>query len=180
MFGVLRKREFKSHKFLIMMMIIVCVFEVIIIIILIIRLYDHNIIMNILCRRGQIKVQLFLHSFLIFNIFSILASQLRSDWSVTLDRLEQTYFVTWGAHVLPAATDAGKADGSVSTIGGPLPSYGRKLGKLEPNDFKQVIAKGIKTYGKVPKTFLYCVISQLLILQRFSTRQIKLLVNCTV
>lgn len=92
--------------------------------------------------------------------YSILASQLRSDWSVSFDRLESTYFVTWGAHLtLPPSGEPAKAEGSVSTIGGPLPSYGRKLGKLEPNDFKQVIAKGIKTYGRFapfPNPHLSC------------------------
>jgi hypothetical protein len=85
---------------------------------------------------------------------------------VSFDRLESTYFVTWGAHTtLPAAGDPGKPDGSASTIGGTLPTYGRKLGKLEPNDFKQVIAKGIKTYGTLS---LYYTAHYITLIQSFS------------
>ncbi|EDO38992.1 predicted protein [Nematostella vectensis] len=84
---------------------------------------------------------------------SILASQLRSDWSVSFDRLETTYFVTWGAHTAmpanPAPGEEGKADGGAPVLSsGALPPYGRKLGKLETSDFKQVISKGLKTYAR--------------------------------
>ena len=85
-------------------------------------------------------------------MFSILASQLRADWSVTLDRLDNKYYVTWGssltASVAPAS-DAGK-DGEGSAVvasGGSVPSQGKMLGKLDQEDFKQVIKKGMKTYG---------------------------------
>lgn len=88
----------------------------------------------------------------VLNLFSILASQLRADWSVTLDRLDNKYYVTWGssltASVTPAA-DAGKDDEAAVTTaaGGSLPPQGKMLGKLDQKDFKEVIAKGMKTYG---------------------------------
>lgn len=85
-------------------------------------------------------------------MFSILASQLRADWSVTLDRLDNKYYVTWGssltASVAPAS-DAGK-DGEGAAVvvsGGSLPPQGKMLGKLDQKDFRQVISKGMKTYG---------------------------------
>ena len=91
--------------------------------------------------------------FCIWNLFSILASQLRADWSVTLDRLDNKYYVTWGssltASVAPAS-DAGK-DGEGAAVvvsGGSLLLQGKMLGKLDQKDFRQVISKGMKTYGK--------------------------------
>ena len=83
---------------------------------------------------------------------SILASQLRADWSVTLDRLDNKYYVTWGSSLTATATPAGNAgkdgDAAVPTVSvGSLPPQGKMLGRLDQKDFKQVIAKGMKTYG---------------------------------
>ena len=84
--------------------------------------------------------------------FSILASQLRADWSVTLDRLDNKYYVTWGSSLTASATPASSSgkDGEAAVpivSGGSLPPQGKLLGKLDQKDFKQVIAKGMKTYG---------------------------------
>ena len=84
---------------------------------------------------------------------SILASQLRADWSVTLERLDTLYYVTWGssgAGISTAAGDVGKGSdvALLAASGGSLPPQGKRLGKLGHTDFKQVIAKGMKTYGK--------------------------------
>ena len=85
-------------------------------------------------------------------MFSILASQLRADWSVTLDRLDNKYYVTWGSSLtatVALASDAGKdGEAPVATVsGGSLPPQGKILGKLDQKDFRQVITKGMKTYG---------------------------------
>ena len=86
------------------------------------------------------------------SFLSILASQLRADWSVTLDRLDNKYYVTWGSSLTASATPAGSSgkDGEAAVpivSGGSLPPQGKMLGKLDQKDFKQVIAKGMKTYG---------------------------------
>lgn len=97
-------------------------------------------------------VLLFKTLWCVWNLFSILASQLRADWSVTLDRLDNKYYVTWGssltASVAPTS-DAGKDGEGASVIvsGGSLPPHGKMLGKLDQKDFRQVISKGMKTYG---------------------------------
>ena len=83
---------------------------------------------------------------------SILASQLRADWSVTLDRLDNKYYVTWGSSLTASAAPASDTgnDGKVAAMassGGSLPPQGKMLGKLDQKDFKEVIAKGMKTYG---------------------------------
>ena len=83
---------------------------------------------------------------------SILASQLRTDWSVTLDRLDNKYYVTWGSSLTANAAPASDTgnDGKVAAMassGGSLPPQGKMLGKLDQKDFKEVIAKGMKTYG---------------------------------
>jgi len=47
------------------------------------------------------------------------------------------------------ASDAGK-DGEGAAVvvsGGSLPPQGKMLGKLDQKDFRQVISKGMKTYG---------------------------------
>ncbi|KAM7436007.1 Cytoplasmic dynein 2 heavy chain 1 [Porites harrisoni] len=84
---------------------------------------------------------------------SILASQLRADWSVTLDRLDNKYYVTWRSSLTASATPAGSSgkDGEAAVpivSGGSLPPQGKMLGKLDQKDFKQVIAKGMKTYAR--------------------------------
>ena len=85
-------------------------------------------------------------------MFSILASQLRADWSVTLDRLDNKYYVTWGSSLTASAVSPkddvkdGEA-AAVASSGGSLPPQGKMLGKLDQKDFKQVIDKGMKTYG---------------------------------
>ena len=46
-------------------------------------------------------------------------------------------------------SDAGK-DGEGAAVvvsGGSLPPQGKMLGKLDQKDFRQVISKGMKTYG---------------------------------
>lgn len=83
-----------------------------------------------------------------------MASQLRADWSVTLDRPDNKYYVTWGSSLTATAAptgDAGK-DGEAAvptSSGGSLPPQGKMLGRLDQKDFRQVIAKGMKTYGTI-------------------------------
>ncbi|XP_074620352.1 cytoplasmic dynein 2 heavy chain 1-like [Acropora palmata] len=84
---------------------------------------------------------------------SILASQLRADWSVTLDRLDNKYYVTWGSSLTASAAPASDTgnDGKVAAMassGGSLPPQGKMLGKLDQKDFKEVITKGMKTYAR--------------------------------
>ena len=71
---------------------------------------------------------------------------------MTLDRLDNKYYVTWGSSLTASATPAGSSgkDGEAAVpmvSGGSLPPQGKMLGKLDQKDFKQVIAKGMKTYG---------------------------------
>ena len=50
---------------------------------------------------------------------------------------------------MATASDAGK-DGEGAAVvvsGGSLPPHGKMLGKLDQKDFRQVISKGMKTYG---------------------------------
>ena len=65
--------------------------------------------------------------------------------------MDNTYYVTWGASHLPSrvpSMDAGKTDSAPVPTGSSMPPHGKMLGKLEPSDFKQVINKGLRTYGK--------------------------------
>ena len=71
---------------------------------------------------------------------------------MTLDRLDNKCYVTWGSSLTASATPAGSSgkDGEAAVpilSGGSLPPQGKMLGKLDQKDFKQVIAKGMKTYG---------------------------------
>ena len=71
---------------------------------------------------------------------------------MTLDRFDNKYYVTWGSSLTASATPAGSSgkDGEAAVpivSGGSLPPQGKMLGKLDQKDFKQVIAKGMKTYG---------------------------------
>ena len=69
-----------------------------------------------------------------------------------MDRLDNKYYVTWGSSLTASVTPAGDtgkdSDAAVaSSSGGSLPPQGKLLGKLDQKDFRQVISKGMKTYG---------------------------------
>lgn len=76
---------------------------------------------------------------------NIIKSVIRSDWSVHLDNLDTSYYVTWGgsAKALAAEQTEDHASGSSATPH----SFGRPLGRLDPTDLRQVLAKGMLTYG---------------------------------
>ena len=65
----------------------------------------------------------------------MLVSTARNDWSVALDKLNSGYFVTWGA------------TGGQSLTGNVFGSFGRPLGVLSDEDFKQIVSKGLTAYG---------------------------------
>lgn len=67
---------------------------------------------------------------------STLVSALRNDWSVSVDDLNSMYYVTWGS------------GGGLSKTGNVVGSFGRPLGRLSKEDFKQIVAKGLAAYGK--------------------------------
>ncbi|XP_063807614.1 cytoplasmic dynein 2 heavy chain 1 isoform X2 [Pseudophryne corroboree] len=75
------------------------------------------------------------------NVFdNILMSVLQGDWgSDVLDNVSGSFYVTWGA--LHEA-------GSVLAPGQPLPPHGRPLGRLNSDDFKEVIKKGIIQFSR--------------------------------
>ena len=66
---------------------------------------------------------------------NILLSVIRNDWSVSLDDLKDTYFVTWGT------------TGGLSHTGNVRGSFGRPLGRLSKEDFKQIVKKGLIAFG---------------------------------
>ena len=75
---------------------------------------------------------------------SMLLSVIRSDWSMGLDDLNNTYYVSWGSI------------GGISHTGNVQGSFGRPLGALSKDDFKQIVSKGLVAYGKwnsQPSTF---------------------------
>ncbi|XP_070553238.1 cytoplasmic dynein 2 heavy chain 1-like isoform X2 [Ptychodera flava] len=76
---------------------------------------------------------------------NILSSVLQSDWNAShiVDRSEGAYYVTWGARA--------EAGGTVSAPGAPLPPTGKPLGRLNKDDLRDVINKGIVTYGRENK-----------------------------
>jgi len=67
---------------------------------------------------------------------SLLLSTVRNDWSVSLDDLNGSYYVTWGS------------TGGISKTGNVVGSFGRPLGLLAKDDFKQIVSKGLTAYGK--------------------------------
>lgn len=66
---------------------------------------------------------------------NMLQSTVRSDWSVDLPNLNTLFYVTWGA------------TGGLSITGNVMGSFGRPLGLLSHDDFRQVIRKGLVSYG---------------------------------
>ena len=66
-----------------------------------------------------------------------LISVLRNDWSVSLDKLNSSYFVTWGS----AAANVAVGQTELKNV------FGKPIGPLNEEDFKQIIAKGLHSYG---------------------------------
>ena len=73
---------------------------------------------------------------------SMLVSVARNDWSVALDdAFASSFYVTWGS------------SGGLSKTGNVAGSFGRPLGLLAKDDFKQIVSKGLAAFGKL--FFLY-------------------------
>lgn len=90
----------------------------------------------------------------------MLTSIARNDWSVTLDdAFASSYYVTWGS------------TGGLSKTGNVAGSFGRPLGLLTRDDFKQIVSKGLTAYGKNLKSIKFHLLinpfSTLLILNIF-------------
>ena len=82
---------------------------------------------------------------------NIIKSVVRSDWSVHLENLDTSYYVTWGGSAKAVAAE--QTEGSMSSSG--LQAFGRPLGRLSPADLKQVLAKGMLTYSKLFSWLIY-------------------------
>lgn len=76
---------------------------------------------------------------------NVIKSVIRSDWSVHLDNLDTSYYVTWGGSAKAVAADMTEATASATS----LHAFGRPLGRLGPTDLRQVLAKGMLTYSKL-------------------------------
>ncbi|XP_053400577.1 cytoplasmic dynein 2 heavy chain 1-like [Mercenaria mercenaria] len=71
---------------------------------------------------------------------NILMNVVRGDWSANIfDDLEKEFFVTWGAR---------RDSSAPSAAGAPLPPSGKHLGKLNAEDLKAIIEKGIRFYER--------------------------------
>ena len=66
---------------------------------------------------------------------SMLVSTTRNDWSVSLDDLNTSFYVTWGS------------SGGTAKTGNVVGSFGRPLGLLTKDDFKQIVSKGLNAFG---------------------------------
>lgn len=67
---------------------------------------------------------------------STLISTLRNDWSLSIDTLDGMYYVTWGSA------------GGIANTGNVAGSFGRPVGLLSKDDFKQIVSKGLTAFGK--------------------------------
>ncbi|XP_057314672.1 cytoplasmic dynein 2 heavy chain 1-like isoform X2 [Hydractinia symbiolongicarpus] len=81
---------------------------------------------------------------------SMLASVIRNDWSVTLEDIKNTYYVTWGT------------GGGISHTGNVAGSFGRPLGMLSRPDFKQIVAKGLAAFARDTKEIDYLIFREVL------------------
>ena len=66
---------------------------------------------------------------------SILLSALRNDWNLNTDQLKSQYFVTWGSSVVPSDLTELKR------------SFGRSLGPIAIDDFRDIVRKGLISFG---------------------------------
>ena len=82
---------------------------------------------------------------------NVIKSVIRSDWSVHLDNLDNSYYVTWGGSAKAVAAEQSEAGTSISSTS--LHAFGRPLGRLDPTDLRQVLAKGMLTYSKFTKRY---------------------------
>ena len=72
---------------------------------------------------------------------NILTTVIRNDWSISLENLNNTYYVTWGS------------SSGTSHTGNVVGSFGRPLGMLSKEDFKEVVSKALVAYGECSNTF---------------------------
>ena len=86
---------------------------------------------------------------------SMLISTARNDWSVSLDDFGNSYYVTWGS------------TGGISKTGNVMGSFGRPLGLLSKDDFKQIVSKGLTAYGKYDYSGVFRIVRLLKYPARF-------------
>uniref|UniRef100_A0A7M5UV62 Cytoplasmic dynein 2 heavy chain 1 n=1 Tax=Clytia hemisphaerica TaxID=252671 RepID=A0A7M5UV62_9CNID len=81
---------------------------------------------------------------------SMLISTARNDWSVSLDDFGSSYYVTWGS------------TGGIAKTGNVMGSFGRPLGLLSKDDFKQIVSKGLTAYARDTKEIDYLIFNEVL------------------
>ncbi|CAB3978327.1 cytoplasmic dynein 2 heavy chain 1-like [Paramuricea clavata] len=91
---------------------------------------------------------------------SIITSVIRSDWSVHLENLDTSYYVTWGGSAKAVAAEQTEASAGISSTS--LHAFGRPLGRLGPTDLRQVLAKGMLTYGRENKELEVLIFKEVL------------------
>ena len=64
-------------------------------------------------------------------------STLRNDWNFSMDTHKPMYFVTWGSTIVPSDQTELKR------------SFGRPLGPIADDDFKEIVRKGLISFGKI-------------------------------
>lgn len=84
---------------------------------------------------------------------SIINSVIRSDWSIHLDSLDTSYYVTWGSSA--KAVTANQNDANFSLNSSNLRAFGHPLGRLDAKDLKQVITNGMLTYSKFELFYVF-------------------------
>lgn len=104
---------------------------------------------------------------------AIIKSVIRSDWSVHLDNLDNSYYVTWGGSAKAVASEASETSTTKSTG---FSAFGRPLGRLDPADLKQVLVKGMLTYGKY---LIFINVEVLTILIQYHCICYRLVVHCS-
>ena len=66
----------------------------------------------------------------------IVTSTLRNDWNLNIDTQNLMYFVTWGSTIVPSdQTEL-------------MRSFGRPLGPIAVDDFREIVKKGLISFGK--------------------------------
>ena len=66
----------------------------------------------------------------------IVSSTIRNDWNFSVDTQNSLYFVTWGSTIVPSdQTELMK-------------SFGRPLGPIGVDDFREIVQKGLISFGR--------------------------------
>ena len=77
----------------------------------------------------------------------ILTSSLRNDWNLHSDTEKPLYFVTWGSTIVPSdQTEL-------------MRSFGRPLGPIAVEDFREIVQKGLISFGRA--IFVYVFVNKL-------------------